>query len=628
MRHYRTLIPILLLFAVFPAPAQSVKIQKHLDGSITIENRFIKRTFATTHGRLHTSSINNKLDRKTLIPTKCDEFRLRISKGTQFPEGDEILTAADFAVQGSQTTQRNGTAEIVFSLDRKNRTGKPSSIHIKLHCQLAEDDFFIRKHLVITSNSDKPIALERIDVEAMDLETIYQPYQLKAITAQGAANWKPGLGQPLYTRDSGTFWGIEFPASYNHVNNKTLRCGYLHGRMIEPKESYTTYRSVVGVADHPDFVKDAFFEYIDRIRIRPLRLQIQYNSWFDYGSSISSAKFSKSVGTIHQKLVRERGLKPLSAYVIDDGWQNTRADWSKKVFPVNNKFDPDLFRSRNATISADSTLGIWLSPGCLFGSQGGISSMKKAGFESIDPWMSMAGPKYMAKLEERMLELISQGVTYFKLDGLFGHYITRNFELNGERYGLPSMPQLLPKGMRGNDARLNDPKYDELKTYYLAAGTERLMQLFLNMAEANPDVYIVISNGAYLSPWWLQYVDSVWMINAGDAASGSTRTEELVYRDGRYYELWEKEQTQFPICSLFNHEPKKTNSKETKDTFRRYLYMNISRGTGFIELYIKPMALQEYDWDVMAEGLEWAHAVFPTFNRSRMHGGNPENAEV
>jgi hypothetical protein len=118
------------------------------------------------------------------------------------------------------------------------------------------------------------------------------------------------------------------------------------------------------------------------------------------------------------------------------------------------------------------------------------------------------------------------------------------------------------------------------------------------------------------------------MINAGDAAGGSTRTDELVYRDERYHEIFARQNAQFPLCALFNHEPKKLNSRETKETFRKYLYMNLSRGTGFIELYIKPSQLAAYDWDVLAEGLHWAYEVFPLFRQVRMHGGNPKAGAV
>ena len=56
--------------------------------------------------------------------------------------------------------------------------------------------------------------------------------------------------------------------------------------------------------------------------------------------------------------------------------------------------------------------------------------------------------------------------------------------------------------------------------------------------------------------------------------------------------------------------------------------MNLSRGTGFVELYIKTHNLSKTDWDVLADGLKWVHKVFPYFKKSRMHGGDPGNNVV
>ncbi len=332
---------------------------------------------------------------------------------------------------------------------------------------------------------------------------------------------------------------------------------------------------------------------------------------------------------VNKELVTKRGVPPLRAFVIDDGWQNARADWTEKTWQVNeSRFDVDFATSFENVKNAQSNLGLWLSPGCNFGGRPAVKIMREKGFEALDQYMSLAGPKYMQLLEDRMLELTAQGITYFKLDGLFGHLNRREFELNGQKYGIPYMPQLGTEGLTSADTTLNAPEFDELKTYYLVAGTERLLEIFSKQHEVNPDVYVVISNGAYLSPWWLMYIDAVWMINAGDAAGGSNRTQELVYRDGVYYDTWQTEKTQFPINSIFNHEPKKTKTGESVQQFSEYLWMNLSRGTGFIELYIKTEKLSESDWDVLAEGLKWAHKIFPYFKNSRMHGGNPKKEEV
>ena len=597
----------------------SVTISCNKKTEFTIENRFLSRTLSVTDGKLHTLNLKNKVSGNELVPQNDIEFQLRISEGTHLENSDIVLTSKDFDFK---KVVKDSPSELAFLL--KN---KVHGLEVEVCYELAEENFFLNKYLKIKSK--KPVTLERIDVEIIALEDIYQPYQIKQITAWGPLKWKPGLGQPLYTKELATFWGTEFPASYNFVENSTGFCGYLWGKEIQARKTYTSYKSVVGVGDDANYIQDTFFEYIDKIRIRPLRLQIQYNSWFDFWGAVTKEKFAVSVKKINQELNIERDVAPLSAYVIDAGWQNAQTDWSDKVWKVNEeRFDPDFSTSFGSVKAASSTLGLWLSPGCNFGARPAVPLMRKKGLEALDEYMSLAGPKYMQLLEDRMLELTSLGVTYFKLDGLFGHLNRREFDFNNNDYGLPTMPQLNTKGFKPSDERLNDPKYDELKTYYLVAGTERLMQIFEKQQKLNPDVYIVISNGAYLSPWWLQYIDAVWIINADDAAEGSSRTQELVYRDGVYYDTWVKEKTQFPINSIFNHEPKKTTTGESIEQFSEYLWMNLSRGTGFVELYIVSKNLSEADWDVLADGLKWVHKVFPYFKYSKMHGGNPKESEV
>lgn len=580
----------------------------------SVENQFLRRTVAVENDRLFTKEIENKVAGTMVRPTSCDEFRLRLSEGTHVTGTDVVLTSADFKARPIRFA-----GGLAFALENKKY-----GLTIEVRYELKPEDFYTRKRLVI--RSEKPVTLERIDVEAISLADANQPYTIKAINSRG--KWSPGLGQPLYTTRSATFWGIEFPAAYNYVEGESMFAGYLWGFELKPGIAYHTWPSVIGVADDPEFNQEAFFHYIDRVRARPLRLQTQYNSWFNGGGSVSRERFKESIETIHRELVLERGSRPLSAYVIDSGWQTKHDDWTDKTWKVNDKFDIDFFSSRANAAKAGSRLGLWMSPGCNFGARWAVPFYREKGFEALDNYMSLAGPKYMQLFEDRMVELAELGIAYFKLDGLFGHLNTRDFELNGNRYGIPYMPQLGTEGIGSADPILNEAKYDELKTYYLAAGTERMMRIFKKLGEINPDVYIVISNGAYLSPWWLMYIDAVWMINAGDAARGADRTGELVYRDGVYHEIWKVENTQYPMHSLFNHEPKKRSSGESKKAFRDYLYMNLSRGTGFVELYITPGNLQEPDWDVLAEGFHWVDDVFPLFARCRMHGGNPRKGEV
>jgi hypothetical protein len=578
----------------------------------------MKREIEIKNESVFTSKISNFKSKTSVNLLNSNEFSIRISEGTDKTGTDKILTSKDFKLKSTNISTNKLEFEVYNS---------EFEITAKLIYETRIEDFFMRKHIEFSFEDD--VCLERINVEDFNSEDIYQVYKAKQITSQKPAGWRPGLGQPLYSKKSALFLGVEFPASFNFVEKSNSVCGYLNGSNFEEGDKYTTHKSVIGVAENNADLDNSFFEYIDQTRKRKFRLQIQYNSWFDFGPRVSREKFIENSKIVHNELVKKRGVKPFRAYVIDDGWQDSRrkeADWSKKVWTVNNKFDSDLGTSQKTIESFGSDLGIWLSPGCLFGATPMIKKMSEAGMEGLEFTMSMCGEKYMSKLEDRLVELTKQGISYYKFDGIFGHLNTRAYELNGR--GCPTMPQLKTEGFKPTDKRLNDSKYDELKSYYLVKGSERLIKMFNKMSEANPEVYICISNGAYLSPWWMQHVDVVWMINAGDAAGGSNRNQELTYRDGVYYDIWKKEGTKYPMHSVFNHEPKKTKTGEDKETFKKYLYMNLSRGTGFIEFYLKTKNLVAADWDVIADGLNWTYGKFPAFKYVRMHGGDPKKKET
>ncbi len=611
-------ILMVVLVVGFSVNANAVaEIKKVGKNGYSLSNKFLSRSFTIVDKSIKTTSIDNKIAGTVITPIACDEFRLRVSDGTDKVETDRVLTAADFKVVKVGGKKLKEGTRLTFSLENKDIT-------LTLNYDLNNDEPFMRKSLTVRSKV--PLCLERIDLEAMTVDDVYQPYTTMAYGSRG--KWSPGFGQPLYTSKTATFWGVEFPASRNNVKDKVMTCSYMHGFDIQ--KGHKSFDAVMGVGSDSKYISDTFQEYINQVRVRPLRLQVQFNSWFNFWTRVNPKGFRESVNVIHDELVTKRGNCPLSAYVIDDGWQDSTkdSDWSDMVWKVNEKFDKDFAFSHETVKNVDSHLGLWLSPQCNFNARFVVPKLKEAGFEVLKDWVSLAGPKYMDMLEERVVELTKEGVSFFKLDGTFGHLHVREFDLNGADHGVPSMPQLGVDKIGPSEHKLGQSKYDEAKDYYMTAGTKRLMQLFEKMEAVNPDIYIIISNGAYLSPWWLMHCDSVWMINAGDAAGGSDRRGELVYRDSAYYEIFKTENTQFPISSIFNHEPKKTKTGETKDVFRKYLYMNVSRGTGFIELYIIPNRLKAYDWDVLSEGLHWAYDVFPVFSRARMHGGNPKVGDV
>jgi hypothetical protein len=178
--------------------------------------------------------------------------------------------------------------------------------------------------------------------------------------------------------------------------------------------------------------------------------------------------------------------------------------------------------------------------------------------------------------------------------------------------------------------------------YYLTASVEAWIEVFEAMRVQNPDVHINITCWTWLSPWFLMYVDSVWMNNARDqgwSGEGTDRNQQLNYRDGRIYHLLKTNRTQFPLWGLFHLDPIKQRigyehlsrsyqTSETIDEFRNYMYMTFSRGSGLAELYLAPSIMNEEEWQVTADALKWARKNFEALNRARMIGGDPDAGEV
>ena len=157
-----------------------------------IENRHLARILQVTDGRLSTQSIVNKQAKTTLRPISCDEFAIRFSLPGSKDSADCYVSAKDFAVvsvspySNPQCPKSKGY--------RFRLQGKQHGLSLDVCYELAEDDSYCRKHLKLTS--DRDIRLKRIDVEAIAFEDAHQNYTIKKITAQGSAQWKPGLGHP------------------------------------------------------------------------------------------------------------------------------------------------------------------------------------------------------------------------------------------------------------------------------------------------------------------------------------------------------------------------------------------------------------------------------------------------
>ena len=135
---------------VFCWSAQAAQIE-----TVTLSNAFFSRTVTGADGVLRTTRIENLAAKTAWNPENASEFKLRVSKGTQFVDGDEVLTNADFVCTKAEQYQLDGEAGAgaAFTLENKDR-----GLIVTVRYELKDADFFLRKRLEIQSQT--PITLE------------------------------------------------------------------------------------------------------------------------------------------------------------------------------------------------------------------------------------------------------------------------------------------------------------------------------------------------------------------------------------------------------------------------------------------------------------------------------------
>lgn len=101
----------------------------------------------------------------------------------------------------------------------------------------------------------------------------------------------------------------------------------------------------------------SIFEYIERISVKS-DYRVQYNTWYDRMMDIDADNTEAAFYKVESKL-SSNGVPPIDGYVMDDGWNNYKADfWSinQKKFP-NGMLDLSSLANR-----LGSSFGLWLGP--------------------------------------------------------------------------------------------------------------------------------------------------------------------------------------------------------------------------------------------------------------------------
>jgi hypothetical protein len=153
-----------------------------------------------------------------------------------------------------------------------------------------------------------------------------------------------------------------------------------------------------------------------------------------------------------------------------------------------------------------------------------------------------------------------------------------------------------------------------------------------------PGIFLSVTSGINLSPWWLWHADALWM-GHGDYnhdwsfPQSTDRQAEMTYRDEKLYRRLHIERVPLPPSALMTHgiirgRLDETNPPYDADDWSDYVVLTLGRGTELQELYLSPEVMEQGAWNILGQAILWAQRHAETFAHTVMVGGNPGRGEV
>jgi hypothetical protein len=518
-----------------------------------------------------------------------------------------MLTKKDFyLVNQIKKAEEKNYQELVFDFK-----GKETSIELRITYQLFPEAFYVKRNIAV-------------------MDTVFGHHFLRWFWTRNGNIYGAisvikdgGFGQPIavLTKNGGAFFGVEYPAAENQITsvgkNYNIRCGQEYGERIGSNWLQSDW-IVEGITPN-QYVKFWFSQYLDDIRIAPLRPYSLYNTWYDLRSpeypkwspekAMSEQTALKMVDILRKSMIEKYNIK-LDAFVLDDGWDVYESDWVLRKEQWSRGLKPlaDELKKTN------TSLGVW------FGPTGGYSFrmkrvnwMKDHGYEIVGKtrdnlMLCLAGKNYSELFKKRVTDfVVNDGVGYYKWDGI-------QFSCSEPNHGHP------------------------IDIYSRRAVMESVAEKCKAVREKNPDIFLNITSGTWLSPWWVKYANTIWMqgmdYGFSDVPSISQRDGAITYRDFVLYDDFKQQNFWFPIANLMTHGIIKGKHEsvgietEPLDKFTDDVLLYFARGVSMYELYISPDILTEGEWTSISQSMAWARDRFPILMNSEMVGGNPLKGEA
>ncbi|SCK01869.1 Hyaluronoglucosaminidase precursor [uncultured Clostridium sp.] len=566
-----------------------------------------------------------------------DEYK--VPEKVEVPEDKTDIKASDLEID------KEGT--IVEDIDngkKVNISYKPYDLHgityeIDMIVILENNDHYMRSFLEIKTDNKKA-QIDYIDMDNFVLsndiiDTVWSHPDLQDVSSMWIGKNELMLGQPIYA--NGMFFGSEFPATDTDMIKNEMRIRYYSGKTFEQLQNdnqltvdgkFVSWQNVIGSAKgiDTDVVQTDFFEYISEIAT-PTEFRKQYNSWYDNMMGITDESIAKSFyGT--EKGLTENGVDPVDSYVVDDGWNNYRDEefnpnigsnesgtgYNRTGFwEFNSKFPNELYTSAELVNKFQSKFGVWVGPQGgynFFSGFGRYLEKMGTGYAQNDYWTNVCvgSDKYVKNLTSMFIDYQERfDVDYWKIDGFAVRPCT-NSAHDHMTGGTNNMYYTTDLWEKWTDA------WDAMRA---------------NRSEEGKGLFINATCYVNLSPWLLQWVNTIWVQDSGDtgeAGTGSRYQQKLTYRDNVYYNLYKVNQVQFPLKNIYNHDPiygVSDGSNATTEDFRDFLFVNAVRGTAFWELYYSPSIMNDEKWQVNADVLNFAEQNFHILEKAKLFGNRP-----
>jgi hypothetical protein len=587
----RPLLLLVLVAALAQAPGMTAHGAAGEAGNdLAISNQFLELHFQRQGERVAATALVNRIAGRT-IHLAADDFALKL-------EGRPTLHAENFTVREVAREKLPAGQRLTLHLVQGGGTSKVALVY-----ELLDDSFFLRRHVEFSPGA--PVLLREVEVWKVGLEGRCSHQETGPPEEMLHNVWgvdrKTGFGKPVFLED--TFWGLEFPAGYNHYACGYLTLSHLPGRKVA--ETFISKTAVLGVAP-PDQVARHFRSYIEQGRSRPRQpeVQVDYNTW----TTVTPATESNSLALIRQfqqHLFEPYGVS-FDSFTLDDGWDEKHSLWQLRTNGFPHGFTPLL----DALQPIGTKLGLWLSPSSGYehadwGGQNGYT--RNATF---DWFLCQSDPAYRREICRVVPELIrNHDVGFFKMDGFCASCDTHRHDHH----------------LDGDFAR--------------EANVDAFIELLSAMRKAKPGVYLDPTSGMWLSPWWLWYVDSVYadtydgtapaIVPSPNGFDGATSIRDALLRR-RLAANPGFDPAAVETLGVYLDPTLAIAPQTFFDHWQDNAMMVAGRGNRLLTFYMNPALFPNppKDWAFLAGMIQWARHNAPTLARTEMILGDPYRMEA